>query len=155
MIWEMLDPKTIFHSMEAKSVEDVFEKLGSAMIQEGYAKTSYIEALKEREDEFPTGLDINGVGVAIPHTGIEHVYKTGIGIATLKEPIEFIQMDSDEEVMCKIIFMLCIKNPKTHIYQLQRIIEIIQDQDVLKEIQEASTTEKIITIIKNKEKNLQ
>ena len=81
------------------------EQLGETLIKEGYAKESYIQALITREQEFPTGLDVDGVGVAIPHTDVSHVIKPGIAIAVLEKPIDFIQMGSDDDhVQVEIIF---------------------------------------------------
>ena len=42
------------------------KNLGSVVIKEGYAKESYVDALIAREEEYPTGLDVDGMGVAIP-----------------------------------------------------------------------------------------
>ena len=45
MIWEALKKSLIVKEMEADSCEDVFRQLGGALIREGYAKSTYIEAL--------------------------------------------------------------------------------------------------------------
>ena len=58
MIWEALKKSLIVKEMEADSCEDVFRQLGGALIREGYAKSTYIEALCTREKDYPTGLDI-------------------------------------------------------------------------------------------------
>lgn len=106
----------------------------------------------EREKEFPTGLDIDGFGVAIPHTNVSHVNKQGIAIGVLKEPVTFIQMGTDdEEVAVKLVFMLAVVDPASHIDQLQKIIAMIQDKEVLQNITNAEDAEHIIEIVKEKE----
>ena len=90
MIWEELKPQLIFTDLEAKTYEDVMDQVGEAFIQEGYCKETYKEALKEREAEYPTGLDIDGIGVAIPHTDVSHVNRQGTAIAVLKNPVTFV-----------------------------------------------------------------
>ena len=87
MIWEKLNPAMILTNLEVHSSDEVMEKVGSAVIQAGYAKESYVQALKDREKDYPTGLDVDGIGVAILHTSVEHVLKSGVAIATLKEPV--------------------------------------------------------------------
>lgn len=155
MIWEELNKSLIIIGMEADSCQDVFKQLGGAMIQEGYAKSSYIEALAAREKEYPTGLDIDGTGVAIPHTDVSHVNKAGIGIAVLKHPVTFIQMGTDdEEVSVNLVFMLSVIDPNAHIDELQKILAIIQDTAVLEQVISAQNAEKIIDIIKEKENSL-
>lgn len=155
MIWEELDKEIIVPELEAKTSEDVLKILGQKLIDAGYAKESYTEALITREHSFPTGLDIDGMGVAIPHTDVSHVNKAAIAIAVLKEPVTFIQMGTDdEEVKVKLVFMLAVTDPSAHIDELQRIIAIIQDRVVLDKLFETTEKEKIIEIIREKENTL-
>lgn len=155
MIWEELKSSLILPELKAQSYEDIMKQLGSALIQEGYAKESYVDALIQREKEFPTGLDVNGVGVAIPHTDISHVNRAGIAIAVLRRPVTFVQMGTeDENVDVQLIFMLAVVNPNEHIDQLQRILAIIQDTNVLKQLLSVKETKQIIQIIKEKEQSL-
>lgn len=155
MIWEGLKESLIIIGMEADSYQDVFKQLGSILIEEGYVKSSYIDALSAREKEYPTGLDIDGTGVAIPHTDVSHVNKAGIAIAVLKHPVTFIQMGTDdEEVSVSLVFMLSVVNPDAHIDELQKILAVIQDTDVLEKLKNAQDAQKIIDIIKEKENSL-
>lgn len=155
MIWEELDKSVIVPDLEAKTWEDVMKNLGQKLIDAGYSKESYIDALIAREKDFPTGLDIDGLGVAIPHTDVSHVNKAGIAIGVLKEPVTFIQMGTDdEEVQVKLVFMLAVTDPNAHIDELQRIIEIIQDKGVLEKLFTVTDKETIIEVIKEKENSL-
>lgn len=63
MIWEKLNPAMILTNLEVHSSDKVMEKVGGAVIQAGYAKESYVQALKDREKDYPTGLDVDGIGV--------------------------------------------------------------------------------------------
>jgi len=155
MVWEELNEKLIFTGVEAKTAKDVFKQLGQAVIDEGYAKDSYIEALSEREDEFPTGLNIDGFGIAIPHTAVDHVNKSGIAIDVLTEPVRFIEMGSDDDpVDVKLVFMLAVVDPKQHIEDLKRILAIVTDKSVLERLVNATDAQEIINIIKEKELSL-
>lgn len=152
MIWEEMDKNLILTGIEADSPNEVFELLGQRFIDLGYSEADYVDALKEREAQFPTGLDIMGFGVAIPHTDAGHVRKETVGIATLQHPVRFIQMGSvDTEVMVHVVFMLGIRDPKSHIQKLQRILRIIQDDSVLSDIKLAKDSDEIIRLIKQKE----
>ena len=46
--------------------EEVLKELSEAAIAAGYAKEGYYEALLEREKNYPTGLHIPEIEVAIP-----------------------------------------------------------------------------------------
>lgn len=152
MIWEELNEQLIFTDLEAKTYEDVMDQVGEAFIQEGYCKDTYKEALKMREAEYPTGLDIDGLGVAIPHTDVSHVNKQGTAIAVLKKPVTFVQMGTDDETTeVRLVFMLAVKEPSTQIDKLQAILAIIQDKEALKKLLEVKNKKEIIEIIKEKE----
>ena len=155
MIWEELNTSLIIPSLEVENFKDVMTKLGGVLIEEGYAKESYVDALIAREKEFPTGLDIDGIGVAIPHTDVSHVNKAATAIAVLDKPVSFIQMGTDDEpVEVQLVFMLAVVDPKAHLDKLQRILAIIQDSEVLTKLLKVKDTDEIINIIKEKEKTL-
>ena len=45
-----------------------------------------------------------------------HVNPGGIGIATLKEPVEFVHMATDDvPVAVRVVFMLAVDNPNKHL----------------------------------------
>ena len=112
MIWEDLDKNLIHLQADAQHANDIFDQLGGCFVKEGYSRSDYVEALKQREAQFPTGLDINGFGVAIPHTDAGYVLHETEGIMTLKQPVTFIQMGSDDtQVAVKVVFMLAIADP--------------------------------------------
>ena len=155
MIWEELDQALIFSDMEAQDYQEVMKKLGGAFIENGYAHECYIDALIAREKEFPTGLDVNGIGVAIPHTDVSHVKKPGVAIAVLKQPVDFIQMGSDDDIVkVQLIFMLAVVDPSAHLERLQRILQVIQDTEVLEKLLKVKDQKQIIEIIKEKEREL-
>ena len=60
MIWEQLNPSLILPHMKAADYEDVMRQVGSTLIREGYAKDTYVQALIDRECDYPTGLDVDG-----------------------------------------------------------------------------------------------
>ena len=156
MIWEELSESLVMLGIDAKDNEDALAIVGGKLIEQGFGKENYVEGLKAREAEFPTGLDINGVGVAIPHTSVEFVNESAIAIATLAKPVEFEEMGMDEgcTVDVSLVFMLCVTDPKAHLAELQRIIAIVQDNEVLAKIIESKSAQEVISVIKEKELSL-
>ena len=155
MIWEDLNENLIMPDLKAGSSDEVFQQLGGLLVSEGYCKSSYVQALIEREKDFPTGINMGNIGIAIPHTDKEHVIKGAVAIGVLKEPVHFYQMGTnDKNVEAKLIFMLAVKDPKEHLVFLQRILMVLQDQEVLKQLIETKNKQEIINIIKEKEEQL-
>lgn len=151
MIWENLNEQLIFVNLDVKDKEEAFEIMGSKCIELGLCKESYVQALKDREHSFSTGLQIEHIGVAIPHTDPEHVIKEAIAIATLKRPVLFHHMGAEDvEVQVQVIMMLAIPG-KHHMQVLQSIILFIQNVDVIEQLMLAKNSASIIEIIKEKE----
>lgn len=132
--------------------------MGGNLTTEGFAKESYVQALKDRERDFPTGLIMNdeGLAIALPHTAIDHVNKAATSIARLKNPVEFHVMGGDPDETCKVklVFMLCVDDPNAHLDGLQRIVTILQDQEFLKKLDTVQTNEELIELFKIKEDEL-
>lgn len=155
MIWEEMKESLIFLNLEAAYSGEVLKKVGAALVCEGYAKESYVNELTKREEKFPTGLDINGIGIAIPHTDACHVKKEGLALAVLKTPVRFGQMGTDSEYIdVQLVFMLTVKDPGRHLKRLQRILELIQDSSVLAQLLNAQDKKEVIRIIRKKEESL-
>ncbi len=119
-------------------------------LSQGYAKDTYIDGLKEREAEFPTGIDLDGFAIVIPHTPVIHVNRTGTAVGILHKPVTFHEMGGDEEdtVEARLVIMLCVDNPSAHIDKLQKIIEMIQDKEFLGKLTEAKTEKAILDVLK-------
>ena len=73
----------------------------------------------------------------------------------MKRPVHFYQMGTtDEHVNAKLIFMLAVEDPKEHLVFLQRILMVLQDQEVLGKLTKTKDKQEIIEIIKEKENQL-
>lgn len=154
VFWEKIEESLIFVDLEAGSTDEIFEKMGGALIRSGKCKASYIDALKEREDVFPTGIMVQDIGVAIPHTDPEHVAESAIAIGILQRPVEFFHMGTNPAEGAKVpvifVIMLAIAG-NHHLEMLQKAIQLIQDQEVLWKLTQAENAKQIIEIIKKKE----
>lgn len=156
MIWEDLNENLILMDLELNNSTEVFETIGGVFIEEGYCRESYVQALIDREKDFPTGINMGTVGIAIPHTDKSHVIKGGVAIGQLKNPVEFYQMGTNDElVQAKLIFMLAVEDPEGHLAFLQRILQVLQDSSVLEKLLEATDKNDILEIIKEKEKEIE
>lgn len=143
-----LSEELILTDIEAENSSTAIHKLGGLLLDKGYVKETYPKAVSEREKTFPTGLPSKGVGVAIPHTDIEHVNKPAIAIGTLKQPVSFKMMGNPEEnVDVEVVFMLAIKDPKLQLEMLQNLMAIIQKVEVLNKIKASKDPKEIVSLI--------
>lgn len=148
MLWELLKEQLIFPNLKAKSSTEVLRKLGSTLIEQGYADDGYIDELIERELDYPTGLDLDFIGIAIPHTQTSMIKKDGIAIATLNNPVDWMQISAeDEHVAVKIVFMLAVKNPTAHLKNNKNLIELFDNPSKLRKIANAKKAKEIINTL--------
>lgn len=135
-----MDQDLIEMELEAADAADAINRLGAALLEKGYVQESYIDAVLEREAKLPTGLDINGFSVAIPHTDPEHVNRAAFAVGVLKNPVRFHCMAApEEETQVRLVFLLAIKDPDKQVELLQKLMAVFQDAALLKAIQQAST----------------
>lgn len=153
LIWEGLDKKLILTGCAADTKEDVFRKVGGLLIREGYCRGSYVQALIDREKQYPTGLDIKGVGVAIPHTDASHVIRSAMAVAVLNNPVTFELMGGEEgeTVAVSVVVTMAIRNAAEHLDQVKALLKILQDNSVLRELTSAKSPEEVISIFRRKE----
>ena len=134
--------------LDTYTVEDV---LANELHDQGWVHESYAAALHEREEGFPTALDVGGLNVAIPHCDIEHVKKGALCVGVLKHPVEWRRMD-DASKTCPVslVVMLALDEGHAHLEMLQKVIGLVQDQELVAKIVACDTAEAAYDLMKDK-----
>lgn len=124
-----------FFNQSFNNKEDALKKLADEFLKKGLVKDTFFQAVIDREKGYPTGLNINGIGVAIPHTDGIHIIKPQIGFMSLKEPVIFKDMvDDKHEIEVNTIFMLGLLKSEQQIEMLQKLVGLFQDEALLKSV---------------------
>ncbi|NRT77796.1 PTS sugar transporter subunit IIA [Clostridium beijerinckii] len=135
-------------NLEVKNKEEVIQELGKRMFEKGYVKSTYIDAVLEREKTLPTGLDIGEMCVAIPHTDSKHVNESNVALAILKNPVEFRNMiDPSKKVEVMVVFLLAINDPDSQVTLLSKLMSVFQNVELLKQIKSSSSTEEVTKLL--------
>ncbi|HAP8832748.1 TPA: PTS sugar transporter subunit IIA, partial [Enterococcus faecium] len=114
----------------------------------GCVKDSFLEGITNREQEFPTGLEVNQIGFAIPHTDSAHVNSSQICFASLKEPLVFSDMtDKSHEIPVRLVFMLAMSQPHEQIDTLQNLVSLFQNEEKVNELLACTTKEAFIELV--------
>ena len=121
----------IVYNLEAENCEDAIRKAGARLYDAGFVKDTYIAAAVERETEYPTGLQLENVAIAMPHTDATHINRPAVCIARLKKSVAFAHMgDPDTKVEAELMLMMAIQNPDEQIDTLQKVLGVFQQPDV-------------------------
>lgn len=139
----------ILVDVEAKNYEEAIRKVGKQLFDNGYVKDTYIDAVVAREADFPTGLHLEGIDIAMPHTAGVHVNTPAVCVAKLKKPVEFSHMgDPDTKVQATLLFMMAIKDPDAQIETLQAVMGVFTNQEAIEELNKANTKEELFSVAK-------
>ncbi len=143
----LLDEKDIFIDKQFENTDSYFQFVCQNLEQESKIDSKYLESIKEREKNFPTGLKTGNICVAIPHTDYQHSKTTQLVVTTLKTPLKFHQMD-DPNSYCdvNIIIQILFDTPEKQLSLLKNLMKLIQNQDFLQNIKNAKDKKQIINI---------
>ncbi|MHA1541660.1 MAG: PTS sugar transporter subunit IIA [Candidatus Hodarchaeales archaeon] len=131
--------------------KEIVHELVTSLTQMGYVKASYEEAIFKREEDFPTGLILDGdYNVAIPHAETEHVLKSAIYVAILESEIIWENMeDPDEKIPVHLVFLLCIKKPKLVVPNLKALADnVFSKPDIVNFLKTETDEEKVKQLLK-------
>lgn len=124
-----------------ESYEDVFKYLHEKLTAAGIVKESYLEALIAREREYPTGIELDGYAVAIPHCDTEHALKPAIYILRTPRPTLVNQADGDNQLETQLIINLVVTSPLDQLQLLKSLFSHLQDKDFYKKLLELPAEE--------------
>lgn len=141
----------ILTGLEAATNVEVLTLLADNLHKQGFVKETYKDAVIAREQVFATGLPTGSVGVAIPHTDIQHVNEAAISVGVLKTPVDFgIMGEEDSTVPVSLIFMLAMKESHAQLELLQKLMQIFQDADALNMLASETSKIKIAEVVSQK-----
>lgn len=145
---KILYEELINFDVDVNNYEEAIRYNSNILINYGFVKEGYAEMVIEREKEFSTGLISTGRGIAIPHTNPTLVNKQAVCVLIPKKPIDFIMMGTtDQIVKADVIFPLVIKEPNSQLTLLKKIVEMLQNDQLIDEIYHCRDKKKIIEML--------
>ncbi|WP_176557792.1 PTS sugar transporter subunit IIA [Sporolactobacillus terrae] len=138
----------VFTGLEFSTDLEALNFIAYELVKQNYVNDEFPKAVIARELKYPTGLPADGIKIAIPHTDSKYVKHTAIAIGVLKKPVQFSAMDDfSRKIDVEIIVMLAMKEPHGQIEMLQKVIALIQDQQLVKEIAQSDSKKQIVSDI--------
>lgn len=135
-----------FHSGQT-SVEEIFRETFETLLEKGYVRETYLEALLAREAAHPTALALENINIAIPHADPAHVKKGGIMAVSLEKPVVFRQMLDGSEVEVEYVFFLILKNGNSHLEALSRLMSMLQKKETVEQIRACRSAEALYEVL--------
>lgn len=145
------DQSVVFLDLKGQRKEEILSVMATNLEEKGMVKSTFKQAIIDREAEYATGLPTSFVSVAIPHTDIEHVNKKSVSVAVLKEAVPFgVMGDPEETTPVKIVFMLAMDEVDSQLGLLTKLMQVFQDEDTLRLIVEEQEKTELVKLLSNK-----
>ncbi len=147
-IEDIVKVECIIGDLEVASKEAALRAMAERLYSLGYVKESYIQAIQDREANYPSGLPMGDIKIAIPHTDAEHVNQSIICFARAAEDLEFSVMgDPSQKIPVRLISMFALKEKKKIGDLLETLIVTYQDNDTLQALLDAKDEEAMYAIL--------
>lgn len=123
--------------------------LGSELLLEsGCVTADFEQHVWERETQYPTGLDTDCMGIAIPHTDSAYVHRSQIAFVSLSSPVEFRFMaDSSKIVRAGLVLVLAMSQPHEQVEMLSALMALVSDSKNVAALYECSSSDELCCIL--------
>jgi len=137
----------ILINLDSRTAEQAIRTLSCQLEKQGYVKPSFYDAVIDRERIFHTGLPVEPMGVAIPHTDPEHVSHMGIALGVLQSPIKFGLMGGEGEIDVDLVFLMALENCESQISMLQSLADFVCQEESIARIRNSQDEQTILEIL--------
>jgi len=135
----ILSEKNIVLGLESESKEEAIKRAGILLVNGGYVKESYVDAMLEREEVVSTYI---GMGVAIPHgIGVAKREIKSSGIVVLQYPNG---VDFGEELAYLVVGIAGVGDE--HIEILSNIAISLEDMELVERLKKTKSEDEILEV---------
>lgn len=135
----ILSEKNIVLGLESESKEEAIKRAGNLLVNGGYVKESYVDAMLEREEVVSTYI---GMGVAIPHgIGVAKREIKSSGIVVLQYPNG---VDFGEELAYLVVGIAGVGDE--HIEILSNIAISLEDMELVERLKKTKSEDEILEV---------
>lgn len=141
----------VFLDVDIKSSDDLFDYIADITEAKGMVTTDFRSKIKEREANYPTGLQTESIGIAIPHTDPDYIVEPFVAVVRPQVAVDFAPMGMAEgQVSAQLIFVLGVKGDGQQVEMLGNLMGLMMDDIVVKALMDTDDVNEIVAIIKRK-----
>lgn len=141
-----LTEKNIFLNQNAKNKEEAISIVGQHLVNQGYVKNNYVEAMLEREKISSTWI---GESIALPHGTIQakdNILKTGIIFCQFPKGVRFGENVDD---IAHLVIGIAAKNNE-HIMVVSSITNALDNKDVILKLSNTKNVQEVLFYLNEK-----
>ena len=145
--------KDLIFKEDFVSLDQAFKCLSKIFLERGLVKQGYLEALMEREKNYPTGIDLTAgsqefPNIAIPHT--ESMYCNATKVIVIKLERDIVSkdmMNPDKDLNVKYLFMILNKDGGEQSNILAKIMEFATNKENISMLAASDSLDSIYDVV--------
>lgn len=151
-LYEIIKPALIETGGRADDWKDAVMQVGNILVENGYAKTDYIDSMIAKVEEFgPYCVIVRGLALAHARSNND-VFSTGMSLLVLPDGIKFGHETNDPVYL---LFCFCVNDDRDYLNALTDLIALGKQKDFIPRILSADNGHEIFEIMKQWELNLE
>lgn len=115
------------------------------LLRTGIVRSTYCDALIERELLYPTGIVLSECAVAIPHCEVEHAVTPALYVIRPSRPVQFRQADDNAVLDCELVIVMVVSDPAEQVRFLRPLFRALQVSGTLRALIAAKTANEFST----------
>lgn len=137
----------VFYNEMLENQEQLFDFLADKLEKKDYVTKGFREAIKEREKEYPTGLKLNRLNISIAHTDPEFCKTEKLAVIKPENTISFKNIEDLKPLEVDLVFGLILQDSNKHLKILQKISQLLQDEQVIKAIEDITSQAELSSLM--------
>lgn len=138
-----IEKDLVFYDLEFENRNQFIDYIANYLVDKAYVKDEYAEKIKEREEQYPTGLKLKNVNISISHTDPEYSLSDKVYIAKLKKPVLFKNAEDFQDLEVSLIIGLLFQNGRDHLEVLKKIAQLLLNEEVIHSIMASQDKESL------------
>lgn len=144
----LLKPDLVQFDLDVESQAELFRTMAEKLVDAGYVRQSFADAIAARERKYPTALPTKPEAIAIPHTDAKHIEVPFIAPIRLRTPVAWVEMGNDEMTHpVRLVFMLGLNKADGQVKVLQALTTKFQEPDFYARAESAGSPEEFFDIV--------
>ncbi|MCR1899101.1 PTS sugar transporter subunit IIA [Irregularibacter muris] len=142
-----IEKDLVFYNEPLVNQNQILDFMADKLEKKNYVTKGFREAVKKREEEFPTGLKLKGMNIAIVHT--EAIFSKTEKLVVIKpeQSVTFKNIEDLKPLEVNLVFGLILKDSQKHLEVLQRIGQLLQDNEIIQDIQEVNSQRELVSLM--------
>ncbi len=124
----------VFYNLPVLDQNELFDFMADRLEKKDYVTEGFRGAIKKREKEFPTGLQLQDMNVAIVHTEAMYAKTEKLVVIKPEQSITFKNIENLEPIEVDLVFGLILNNSEEHLEILQKISQLLQQETIIQSI---------------------